>query len=347
MELCMAAQEDDTPWELPAAETEDPEGSAGPPQTLLNGRAHFSILGVVRRKPSRADAESTLSKSCSDKLALKQVTSILSFPTSLLIVPTPNAYISNIILPEDELNRVGCDRSFGGGETGRMRRLKDQVWVSTPAIGGTFRFHPFTVCSLPMDVFEAMWKYGKPTGTSPQGNVKTGNVSAVWTAPPSYSTRPPFSAMGNQTPQLFQEEWHKEYFKTAPTNLNETLINGVKQGYRLNSPGYKKASALSRARMWALLRDSVQLLQECCKVAPGPFDDTYSSSVSECVLSAPTYNSLKSMSIIMRLSLQRHLVQGDARYVLQNWIRNQGDGGWGLDVFDIPAKAKIERSQPL
>ena len=57
------------PWEV--------DGNAAP---SLQGRGHFSLLGHVRRKPARGDAEASLSKSCTDKLAVKQLTSILSFP---------------------------------------------------------------------------------------------------------------------------------------------------------------------------------------------------------------------------------------------------------------------------
>jgi hypothetical protein len=44
----------------------------------------------VRRKPARMDAESTRSKSCSDKLALRQVSSLLSCNTSRLVASSGN-----------------------------------------------------------------------------------------------------------------------------------------------------------------------------------------------------------------------------------------------------------------
>ncbi|KAM5488808.1 putative tRNA(Ala)(adenine(37)) deaminase [Microsporum audouinii] len=342
MELCMAAQEDATPWDLPVPEAGDSETSTEPPHALLNGRAHFSILGVVRRKPSRADAESTLSKSCSDKLALKQVTSILSFPTSLLVAPTSNAYISNIILPEDELNRVGCNRSFGNGETGRMRALNSCVWETKSTADEIFTFRPFRVNSLPMEVFKTIWKYGKPTAKLPEEKVKTGNVSAVWTASPSFSLRPLFTAKGNDVPRFSELEWYKTYIKTAPTNLNETLINGVKQGYRLDSPGFKKASALSRDRMWALLRDVFYIL-DGRGVMPDRGENACISNLTQIVLSAPSYDSLKYMAARTGNLHARAQVLTDARLVLKNWIQNHGDGAWGLSVFDIPMKEKVAR----
>ncbi|KAG5206007.1 Adenosine-deaminase editase domain protein [Trichophyton interdigitale] len=339
MELCMAAQEDATPWELPVPELRNTGNPDGQQQVLLNGRAHFSILGAVRRKPSRADAESTLSKSCSDKLALKQVASILSFPTSLLLAPTPNAYISNIILPEEELSRTGCERSFGSGESGRMRPLNGRVWEAGQKGHGEFEFRPFKITPLPMEDFERMWKYGKPTSKSSEQKVKTGNASAVWTAPPSNSTRPPFTTKWNDTPNFLELEWHKAYFKTPPTNLNETLINGVKQGYRLNSPGFKKASALSRARMWALLSDIFKLLN-VYSLIPQLLNDSEASSLSQIVLSAPSYDFLKSQTVTSKYSEARAQVLRDVRLVLKNWIRNCGDDAWDLTVLDAPVKEK-------
>src|SRR4051812_32307037 len=87
MELVMDAQEDATPWTSPPPTgtrlENSGESSAGDP-TALRGRSHFSLLGAVRLKPSRPDAPPTISKSCTDKLALKQCTSLLSSLTSLL-----------------------------------------------------------------------------------------------------------------------------------------------------------------------------------------------------------------------------------------------------------------------
>src|SRR4051794_9741021 len=87
MEILMSEKEGDAePWDKEPDATE-----------VLQGRGYFSALGKVRRKPSRADAEATMSKSCTDKLTLKQVTSVLCFPASLIIAPTENAYLSGLI----------------------------------------------------------------------------------------------------------------------------------------------------------------------------------------------------------------------------------------------------------
>lgn len=97
MELTMAAQEDDTPWE------KQEDG--------LLGRGNFDQLGIVRRKPSRPDAPQSLSKSCSDKLAMKQCTGLLCGLSSLLIHPA-NVYISTLVLPSSQCVESAVHRAF-------------------------------------------------------------------------------------------------------------------------------------------------------------------------------------------------------------------------------------------
>ncbi|KAF7954449.1 hypothetical protein EAE96_005570 [Botrytis aclada] len=106
MELTMASQDDPTPWDLPSAST-----SSSDNKPELPGRANFQLLGRVRRKPSRPDAPPTLSKSCSDKLATYQHTSILSSLTSLFISPQ-NMYLHSLTLPETQYNETGFVRCF-------------------------------------------------------------------------------------------------------------------------------------------------------------------------------------------------------------------------------------------
>lgn len=113
MELSMAEQQDSTPWEK--------EQNVGPDGLL--GRGHFDRLGIVRRKPSRPDAPATLSKSCSDKLTLKQCTSLLSGLTSLLLHPG-NVYLSTVVLPEKQYIHSAVERAFGA--SGRMAPLIHQ-----------------------------------------------------------------------------------------------------------------------------------------------------------------------------------------------------------------------------
>lgn len=120
MELVMDAQEDSTPWTTPPPLIQDVTGPPTPETTALRGRSHFSHLGAVRLKPSRPDAPPTLSKSCSDKLALTQTTSLLSSLTTLLVSPQ-NAYLTALILPTSQLNNAACTRAFS--RSGRMSRV--------------------------------------------------------------------------------------------------------------------------------------------------------------------------------------------------------------------------------
>ncbi|KAG9676416.1 adenosine-deaminase domain-containing protein, partial [Aureobasidium melanogenum] len=125
MELTMAQQDDQSPW----TSTSDVESDE------LFGRGYFGTLGVVRRKPARPDAPPTLSKSCSDKLALKQYTSVLSAVSSLLIHPE-NAYIHTLVMPQSQMVSEACARAFG--LHGRLSALEN-------ASSGPFAFRPFAV----------------------------------------------------------------------------------------------------------------------------------------------------------------------------------------------------------
>lgn len=123
MELTMAAQDDATPWAVIPLSTPTMPTSSIPSEAShgLPGRAYFSSLGVIRRKPSRPDAPPTLSKSCSDKIALKQATSVLSCISSLLFSPE-HAYLQSITLPESQYVPESCGRCFSA--QGRFKGLK-------------------------------------------------------------------------------------------------------------------------------------------------------------------------------------------------------------------------------
>jgi tRNA-specific adenosine deaminase 1 len=164
MELTMAAQEDDTPWSLPSDSIEA-DSHNQQTETVLRGRGYFSELGIVRRKPSRPDAPPTLSKSCSDKLALKQCTSLLSSPVSLLISPE-NAYLTSVTLPEAQYSATGCERAFS--PTGRMAPVRDRRWK------GGYRYQPFQFRTTSTE-FSFSRRCSGPEKLVPS------NISAVWT----------------------------------------------------------------------------------------------------------------------------------------------------------------------
>ncbi|CAD6590746.1 MAG: hypothetical protein ASARMPREDX12_004715 [Alectoria sarmentosa] len=159
MELVMEAQENPTPWPVTASN----EGYAA----SLLGRGSFSQLGIVRRKPARADSPVTFSKSCSDKLALKQCTSLLSSPVSLLVSPE-NAYIDTLILPHYQYRQQACERAFG--LTGRMKSVANLTWPAG------YEYRPFRVETTSVD-----FQYSRRGTTDNTDSCKGSNISAVWT----------------------------------------------------------------------------------------------------------------------------------------------------------------------
>ena len=177
MELVMEAQHDPTPW--PVAIPDEQATSS------LLGRESFSQLGVVRRKPceyphsrilsatdiihekARGDSPVTLSKSCSDKIALKQCISLLSSPLSLLISPD-NAYIDTLILPRDQYRQQACERAFG--PCGRMSPVVGSNWPAN------YKFRPFRI-----ETTEIMFHYSRRAAGTNAKSCKGSNISAVWT----------------------------------------------------------------------------------------------------------------------------------------------------------------------
>jgi len=175
MELTMAAQEDSTPWDLPpvtaphASDSQD-SISALPLSTdtpILHVRGYFSALGAVRRKPSRPDAPLTLSKSCSDKLSLKQSTSLLSSITSLLISPQ-NCYIHSLILPSSQYSPIACTRAFSS--TGRLSSLHGQEW------DGGYAFRPFRIATTSKE-----FPHSRRQVLNEGEKLVPSNIAASWT----------------------------------------------------------------------------------------------------------------------------------------------------------------------
>jgi tRNA-specific adenosine deaminase 1 len=168
MELVMSAQEDATPWTSPPPilSTDDHSDTSTEATSALRGRSNFSHLGSVRYKPSRPDAPPTHSKSCADKLALKQGTSLLSSLTSSLIHPS-NAYIATLILPESQHVQEACDRAFS--QTGRLASVSDERWK------GGYTWLPFTVTPTSR---EFAWSR---RNIAPGQKAVPSNLSAVYT----------------------------------------------------------------------------------------------------------------------------------------------------------------------
>ena len=115
---------------------------------------------------ARADSPITMSKSCSDKLALNQCTSLLSSPVSLLVSPQ-NAYIDTLILPSQQYRQEACERAFG--PAGRMLPAATSTW------SGGYQYRPFCV-----ETTEIGFQYSRRAAIANTVICKGSNVSAVW-----------------------------------------------------------------------------------------------------------------------------------------------------------------------
>ncbi|SPO00179.1 related to tRNA-specific adenosine deaminase 1 [Cephalotrichum gorgonifer] len=177
MELTMSAQEDPTPWSIPPppstttpATAEADADADAPPAPSLPGREYFSRLGIVRRKPSRPDAPPSLSKSCSDKLALWQATSLLSSLTSLLVAPA-GAYLSGIVVPEPSFVPAAFARCF----VDRMAPLRASMAKEEERAGG------YSYAEMEPLTTRLPFEFSRQSGDAPATSMAPCNVSAVWT----------------------------------------------------------------------------------------------------------------------------------------------------------------------
>ncbi|KAL4922670.1 adenosine deaminase/editase [Aspergillus aurantiobrunneus] len=379
MELVIAAQNDPTPWALPNRTTSVESSSGGcdlnsSDPSLLDGRAHFSNLGIVRRKPARADAESTKSKSCSDKLALRQVTSVLSYEASLLVAVTGNAYIKGLVLPEEEITRVGCARCFGAD--GRMKVLKGRAWPVTSPVGSgdgndngnggpriesgnwqqcRYEFRPFEILSIPDTQLKSLWPFRKPKASDPvpdgeskDGEAtqiprpkksKPGNISAVWVRAPTSGHEDP--SHPSNTISTDNGRKNLPFLRGSKTGLFENIINGVRQGHRASSPGLRGASALSRAKLWAYCSKIIAAAQlfEGDHVVLSRNEDGFIRIRSTGTMSADdvlTYREFKKEPPVLKECMEaRANAMKAAKEVLEGWVSNSGDEDWGWGIVTL------------
>lgn len=300
MENCMALQADATPWPLsPTNPTNAPDPAmptASPPPPLLSGRAHFSALGTVRRKPARADAPPTLSKSCADKLAVRQATGLLSALTAVLVERTPESWLAGIVVPAREVGVGGGSDGKGQGSDGCARAFRRRLGLSDRGLFSddddtlsdnnthvspsgndndqknsisASLFRPFSIHPLPDAAADALWPFARPRplpGSAPDSTppARISNVSAIWISsqlsPPVNqnpslkitSRRPPSTSTPNKPAKSEKPSKSKQ----LATNTREILIGGVRQGTAPFAPNRpRKASAVSRARLWQLVRN--------------------------------------------------------------------------------------------
>ena len=97
---------------------------------------------------------------------MKQCTSLLAGPTSILISPK-NAYLHTLIIPSARYRKEACDRAFGEG--GRMQAVVGE------APKGDYSFRPFQVKTTDLD-FEF-----SQISSSQTAKAKASNISAAWT----------------------------------------------------------------------------------------------------------------------------------------------------------------------
>lgn len=342
MELTMASQTDATPWAIPPSNhTPNPIKEPDTNTLLLPGRAYFSQLGIVRRKPSRSDAPPTLSKSCSDKLALHQCTSLLSSPTSLLVSPE-NAYINTLILPESQYSVSGCRRAFSDGRTpnddegdkgvavGQARMaplaISDQENQDQQQFGGGYAFRPFKIKTTDL---EFAFSRRSPTTTT--------------TITPTTPGPNPTSHPNKITPSNLATAY-------TASGRSETTLNGVLQGRKASSADIRGASFASRRRTWGLAVEvagflELELLLQSeggeeqqssnnsnntqIRVALGavsaslhPDSPSLSPSAEESVKATVTYGDMKNHPL---LESRRRIKDVTRRLALKGWVRNLGD----------------------
>lgn len=238
MELIMAEQADATPWEPPIRST-------GPVQDPLAGRTHFSELGRVRSKPGRGDAPASLSKSCSDKLALKQCTSLLSAVTSVLIDPS-NAYIDSMVIPASQFSAEACRRSFAS--QGRMRSLVGSKWEDG------YSFTPFFV-----ETTSNEFGYSKRMIRKQSGQIVAYNLATVWSISGVEESLCKGVLQGKRAfhPRGASRLSRSEMWRTARA-VAENLGVESDCSQALNAEQYKDVKAGTRLQYRALVKMAVQ-----------------------------------------------------------------------------------------
>ncbi|KAI0857791.1 adenosine deaminase/editase [Xylaria cubensis] len=309
MELTMASQADATPWDIPSQQNPSTPTTVEP-EALLPGRAYFSQLGIVRRKPSRGDAPPTLSKSCSDKLSLHQCTSLLSSVTSLLVSPE-HAYISTLVLPVAQYSASGCRRAFSDGrsrnkkegDTNQRQEEARMAPLATQAQGdGGYAFRPFSVETTDLEfVFSrrsaALSLTHPPSSCVHKIKITPSNISTAHTA----------------------------------SNRTETTLNGVLQGRKASAADIRGASFASRRKMWSLAVEVAGLLA----LNQSSQSDELSilhirealgvAGIGEEEKEAKTGLTYAQVKNCASLGPRRRAKEVARREALRGWVRNTGD----------------------
>ncbi|QNP96853.1 YALIA101S01e05204g1_1 [Yarrowia lipolytica] len=105
----------------------DDDWGAAPQDCVLRGREYYTTTGRVRTKPGRRDSPMTLSKSCSDKLAMKQYTGVVMGVVERVF---EQVYLDELVVPAG--NDIGIKRAFRDRlEQGIKRTLDGEEVEST------------------------------------------------------------------------------------------------------------------------------------------------------------------------------------------------------------------------
>ncbi|ODV98295.1 hypothetical protein PACTADRAFT_48082 [Pachysolen tannophilus NRRL Y-2460] len=217
---------------------------------ILRGREFFGKLGQVRTKPGRKDSELSLSKSCSDKLTLKQFLGLTNNITSVLL--ENNCYLDFIILPQDKIVESSINRCF-------KNRIDIEFSQKIFKNSKKYKFHQLKV--IPTTI---SYKYCKPISLA----IKEDNLQIV---PSNLSLV-----------MIFSSKF-------------EVLCNGVKNGTFSKKSNFIKPSSQSFLSRKALVKKSLDLL-----------DETEKSQLS--------YVSWKKMN------KDRELIKTHIRELLRNWV---------------------------
>ena len=319
LELLMRTKDgDDEPWEVmptpivsptvsEATESlHDPEDQhsthdQNSPPSIQRGHGgfHHVLLSAVRTKPARRDAPPTLSKSCSDKLSLAQVQGLLRFPADLFV---ESVCLDTLIVPESAYHAKSYERAFG--RIGRMAVCCDDACASSRSDLSTrsalWQTHYFSTVVL-KDA-DLPFEFSKDIE---RGRTKVSNVSALYVNRPDTITP---VASSQENPDII-----------------ESLINGVKQGFRQDSSHLGKESAVSRRQMWLLGKELADGLVVMSEKMSGY---EYSEAVTiQDPLVSRTYRDVKGYS----LRAPRTEAKKEAVSRLGGWIANAGDDNWGID----------------
>ncbi|CCE82681.1 Piso0_002419 [Millerozyma farinosa CBS 7064] len=95
--------EDNSAWEYEIKKN-------GMAASSTRGRAHFDRLGIVRTKPGRGDSILSLSKSCSDKICMKQLTGLCNAITANLF--PNNIFLSYLVIKDKCVDETDVKRCF-------------------------------------------------------------------------------------------------------------------------------------------------------------------------------------------------------------------------------------------